>query len=42
MFGEMYRLSVVNFVECVVCGLCLLCVLAVRCCEELLCLVLCL
>ena len=28
--GKTYRLSVVNFVECVVCGLCLLCVLAVR------------
>ena len=36
MFG---RLSVVNFIECAVCGLCLLCVLAVRCCEELLCLI---
>ena len=34
------RLSVVNFVECVVWWLCLLCVLvAVWCCEELLCLV---
>ena len=31
--GKTYRLSVVNFVECVVCGLCLLCVLAVRCCH---------